>query len=84
MITNTVTRPFKLIIEMQENKGIEVYDDIICNNLAKIAATKKSKPCDFTGEAKNLIRNNAICRKEELGDMNIQDSEHAYPSFAIR
>ena len=55
---------------MQDNKGKEVCNNITHNNLAKTAAAKKLKPCNFTGEAKNLIIKNAICQKEELGEFN--------------
>ena len=47
-------------------------------------AAKKLKLRNFTGEAKNLIINNAIFQKEELGEMSIQDSKHVSPPFDMR
>ena len=44
----------------------------------------KLKPQNHPGEAKNATINNDLDRKEELREVDIQESENKYPSFAIR
>ena len=48
------------MMELQEIKGKEIYDDIVYRELSKTDALKKLKPYNYTGEAKNAIINNAI------------------------
>ena len=79
-----VAHPFKLTIETQDKKWKEICNSIIFNNLSKTATLKKLKAHNCTSEAKNINIENAIARKEELGEINIQESEYKYPSFAIR
>ena len=81
---NTTTYLFMLTIAMQDKKGKEVYDEIIHNKLIKAVVGKKLKPHNFTGEAKNLIINNAIWSKEELGEMDAHESKYACPFLAAR
>ena len=54
------TCPFKLVIELQELKGKEVYNDIVYQDLSKIDMLKKLIPHNYTGKAKQVIINNAI------------------------
>ena len=80
---STVTRPFKLLIELQENKGKEVYDEIVHENLSKINMLKKLKPRNYAGKAKNTIINNAFARKEELDSVDASNAECEFSKFAI-
>ena len=81
---NTATHPFKLIMESQERKGKEVCNDAANGDSNKIDVLRKLKPCDFTGNSKNAMTNNAFARKEELEDISISKSEHRCPLFATR
>ena len=38
---DAVSRPFKLTMKMQEQKGKETYNEIVCDNLSKTDALKK-------------------------------------------
>ena len=51
--------------------------------MSKKAVLKKLKPCNCTGEAKNITIKNAMSRKEELGDVDAEESEHQFPTFTI-
>ena len=55
-----VMRLFKLLIELQENKGKQVCNEIVHQNLSKTDTLKKLKPSNYTSEAKNTIVSNAI------------------------
>lgn len=70
-------------MEMQNNKGKEVCDDIVFRNLSKSAALKKLKPHNHPGNAKNAIINITLAGKEELGEDDIQESEHKHPAYVI-
>ena len=51
--------------------------------LSRNKTLKKLKPHDHTGEAKGIIIDNALARKEELGESKTEDAEHEHPTFAV-
>ena len=53
-------------MKMQDEKGHEVHNQIVYENLSRNKALKFFKPHNHTGEAKNIIIDNALARKEEL------------------
>ena len=69
---------------MYDNKGKEVCNNIIKNNFSKTATLKKLRLRDLAGKAKNLIIDKTVTRKEELGEINIEELEYKYQVFAIR
>ena len=52
--------------------------------MSKKDASKKLRPHNFIGKTKNLIIDKAMARKEELGEVDIEELEHKYLAFAIR
>ena len=70
-------------MKIQDEKGREVCNQIVCENLSRNKSLRILKPYNHTGEANNIIIDNALARKEELGESNTEDVEHDHPTFAV-
>ena len=81
---NATTWSLKLEMKIQDRKGKEAWNNMVCRNSSKTAVSNKFKLCNFTGKVKNSIINNALGWKDELGEVHTQESEHKCPHFEIR
>ena len=57
---------------------------MVFRNLSKTVVLQKLKLHNCAGKVKNAIINGAIAKKDELGEVYIQELELKHPSFAIR